>query len=124
MTPVLPAFTGFVPQNISRVWPDANVKESSRWNDFSIEYSADTYLDPFDPRYGELQKSFISKQLEAYGNITHIWTLDQFNELKPASQDLDYLYNVSHNTWQSLKSADPDAVWLMQGWLFAIDPVY
>ncbi len=124
MTPVLPAFTGFVPQNISRIWPNATLKNSPRWNNFSTEYSADTYLDPFDSHFDELQVSFISKQQQAYGNVTHIWTLDQFNENKPASDDLDYLYNVSHNTWQSLKKADPEAVWMMQGWLFAIDPTF
>ena len=65
-----------------------------------------------------MQKSFISKQTALYGNITHIYTLDQYNENNPESGDLEYLRSVSHNTWQSLKAADSDAVWMMQGWLF------
>ncbi|TPX13640.1 uncharacterized protein E0L32_005843 [Thyridium curvatum] len=124
MTPILPAFPGFVPSNVTRIWPDAATKKSPLWSGFSAPYSADTYLDPFDPHFLQLQKSFMSRQLEAFGNVTHYWTLDQFNENKPGSREPDYLRNVSHNTWQSLKAVDPDAIWVMQGWLFASDSSY
>ncbi|KAH1545996.1 hypothetical protein KXX57_004166 [Aspergillus fumigatus] len=118
MTPVLPAFTGFVPRAVSRVLPNATVVNGSRWEEFDERYTSDTFLEPFDPSFMRLQRSFIKKQQQAYGNITHIYTLDQYNENDPYSGDLDYLHNVTHNTWLSLKSADPNAVWLMQGWLF------
>ncbi|KAF7561562.1 hypothetical protein G7046_g2577 [Stylonectria norvegica] len=121
MTPILPAFPGFVPRAISRIWPNATTAKSPQWEGFGEVYTNVTYLDPFDPHFSQLQKSFIGKQKQAYGNITNFWTLDQFNENEPASGDLDYLRNVSHNTWQSLKAADPEAVWVMQGWLFSSD---
>ena len=118
MTPVLPAFTGFVPNNITRVYPNASVVRSADWNDFSSRYSNDTFLEPFDDHYSQLQASFMRKQQSAYGNITHIYTLDQYNELNPYSGDLDYLRNVTRTTWKSLKNVDPEAIWMMQGWLF------
>ena len=118
MTPVLPSFTGFVPSNITRVLPDANVVRGSQWGGFPIQYTNDTFLEPFDKNFADLQKRFISKQQIAYGNISHIYTLDQYNENDPYSGDLDYLKNVTRNTWQSLKNADPNAIWMMQGWLF------
>lgn len=118
MTPVLPSFTGFVPEAISRVEPDASVAIGSQWSGFPIQYTNDSFLEPTDPLFTTLQKSFIAKQRAAYGDVSHIYTLDQYNENNPASNDPDYLRNVSHSTWQSLKAADPDAVWLMQGWLF------
>ncbi|KAJ5367734.1 hypothetical protein N7541_001675 [Penicillium brevicompactum] len=118
MTPVLPSFTGFVPSNITRVLPNANVVKGSRWGGFPIQYTNDTFLEPFDENFAALQSSFISKQQAAYGNISHIYTLDQYNENDPYSGDLDYLQNVTRNTWRSLKDADPQAVWMMQGWLF------
>lgn len=124
MTPILPAFPGFVPENITRVWPNVSLAESPKWSGFSGRFTADKYITPYDPRFAELQKAFLTKQNEAYGNVTNFWTLDQFNENKPASGDLDYLKNVSHNTWQTLKKADPSAVWVMQGWLFASDKAY
>ena len=118
MTPVLPAFTGFVPGAISRVLPNASVVVGSQWSGFPAEFTNDHFLEPTDPNFAMLQKSFVAKQQAAYGNVSHIYTLDQFNENNPLSGDPDYLRNVSHNTWQSLKAADPDAIWMMQGWLF------
>lgn len=118
MTPVLPCFTGFVPMQISGLYPNASFVNGSQWNSFSREYTNVTFLEPFDPLYATLQKSFISKQTAAYGNVTDIYTLDQYNENNPYSGDLDYLRNVTSNTIQSLKAADPNAIWLLQGWLF------
>ncbi|KAF2104360.1 putative alpha-N-acetylglucosaminidase [Rhizodiscina lignyota] len=118
MTPVLPAFTGFVPRAISRVLPGAAIVNGSQWSGFPLKYTNDTFLEPSDPNFTKIQKSFIQKQLSAYGNITYIFTLDQYNENNPFSGDLGYLRNVTFNTWKSLKAADPASIWLMQGWLF------
>ncbi|QKX62920.1 uncharacterized protein TRUGW13939_10088 [Talaromyces rugulosus] len=119
MTPILPAFPGFVPRAISRVFPEANVVNGSTWEKFPTQWTNDTFMDPLDPRFTQLQKSFISKQTAAYGNVTQFYTLDQFNENNPFSGDADYLRNVSRGNWDALKAADPSAIWVMQGWLFA-----
>lgn len=119
MTPVLPAFSGYVPQAITRVLPNATVVNGSQWDGFPIKYTNDTFLEPSDPNFAAIQKSYIGRQQAAYGsNVTHIYTLDQYNENAPYSGDLNYLQNVTRNTWRSLKAADPEAVWMMQGWLF------
>lgn len=120
MTPILPAFTGFVPRTIERVYPNASVLIGSQWNDFSARYTNDTFLNPSEnpELFTQLQQNFISKQQEAYGNITHFYTLDQYNENDPSSGDLDFLGNLTKNTWASLKAADPDSIWVMQAWLF------
>ena len=118
MTPVLPSFTGFVPSAISRVAPNASVSIGSQWENFPTEYTNDSFLEPTDPLFATLQRSFVSKQLQAYGDVSHIYTLDQYNENNPPSSDPDYLRNISRSTWQSLKAADPEAIWMMQGWLF------
>ncbi|CAO2647564.1 Nn.00g084860.m01.CDS01 [Neocucurbitaria sp. VM-36] len=118
MTPILPAFTGFVPRALVDVYPDALVVNGSQWEDFPVEYTNTTFLEPSDPLFEKLQDLVIAKQIQYYGNITTFYTLDQYNENDPFSGDLDYLRNVTHGTWQSLKSANPAAVWVMQGWLF------
>ncbi|TGJ79776.1 hypothetical protein E0Z10_g8987 [Xylaria hypoxylon] len=117
--PILPAFPGYIPRSITQIFPSANVSNGSNWENFPTGYTNDTFLDPFDPLFEELQIKFVSKQKSYYGNVTNFWTLDQFNENNPASGDLDYLESVSKNTWNSLKAADPDAIWVMQGWLFS-----
>jgi alpha-N-acetylglucosaminidase len=120
ITPILPAFTGFVPRTIQRVRPDAKVLIGSQWSGFGLRYTNDTFLNPSEnvQLFTELQRTFIKSQFEAYGNITHVFTLDQYNENTPPFGDIGFLRNLTYNTWQSLKAADPQSTWLMQGWLF------
>jgi alpha-N-acetylglucosaminidase len=124
MTPILPAFPGFVPRAITRVFPDANVTNGSAWEGFPALYTNDTFMEPTDSHFAELQKSFISKQTAVYGNVTNFYTLDQFNENDPASGDISYLQNVSQGTWAALKAAAPDAIWVMQAWLFSSNSAF
>ncbi|KAK1240377.1 hypothetical protein MKX07_004405 [Trichoderma sp. CBMAI-0711] len=119
ITPILPAFPGFVPRAAPRVLPDAQLLHSIKWAGFPEIYTEDTFLDPVDPLFAQMQRSFITKQQQAYGNVTSFYTLDQFNEMIPPSGDVAYLRNVSSNTWKALKSADPNAIWVFQAWLFA-----
>ncbi|KAI9642550.1 hypothetical protein NHQ30_009355 [Ciborinia camelliae] len=120
ITPVLPAFTGFVPKALRRVAPAANIITTGGiWAEiFPQEYSGDSFLQPTDPLFTTLQHVFLRLQSEYYGNITHIYTLDQYNENSPASGDLSYLRNVSRGTYESLRTFDSRAVWMLQGWLF------
>lgn len=124
VTPILPAFTGFVPRAVKRVFPNATVLIGSQWNGFSSNYTNDTFLNPSDnvELFTKLQTSFMQRQLEAYGNVTHIFTLDQYNENTPSSGNLTFLRNLTFNTWKSLKAGDPSSIWLMQGWLFRSEP--
>ena len=118
MTPVLPSFTGFVPMQTSTVHPKAAYVNGSQWNYFPRQYTNVSFLEPFDPLFAKMQKSFIQKQTDAFGSVSHIYTLDQYNENDPFSGDLKYLRNVTKNTISALKAADPEAVWMLQGWLF------
>ncbi|GFF94021.1 alpha-N-acetylglucosaminidase [Aspergillus udagawae] len=118
MTPVLPGFAGFVPSAITRVLPNASVIQGSQWEGFPSTYTRDTFLEPQDENFADLQYRLISKQQDYYGNVTHIYALDQYNENDPSNSTTAYLREVSNMTMQSLKAADPCAIWLMQGWLF------
>ncbi|KAI0785331.1 alpha-N-acetylglucosaminidase [Irpex lacteus] len=118
MTPILPAFTGFVPRAMPAHFPNASIVNGSQWTGFPTELTNDTFLEPFDPLFSHMQKSFISKQQDAYGNITHFYTLDQYNENNPFSGNLTYLSSIGSGTISSLRQADPDAIWVLQSWLF------
>ena len=118
MTPILPAFTGFVPRALPHVYPNASIINGSRWEDFPLEYTNTTFLEPQDPLFSDLQQRVVSKQIEYYGNITSFYTLDIYNENDPSSGDEDYLRTITKDVWQSLKAANPSAIWVMQGWLF------
>ena len=113
MKPVLPAFTGHVPASFKKHFPDANLKQTNWGNDFE-----DTFiLDADDPLFAEIGKKFLEVQKEIYGT-DHLYSADTFNENEPPSDDPQYLSELSSKVFEGMKAVDPDAVWVMQGWLF------
>jgi len=113
MKPVLPAFTGHVPASFKKYFPNANLKQTNWGNDFD-----DTYiLDANDPLFAEIGKKFLEVQQDTYGT-DHLYSADTFNENEPPSNDPDYLSELSKKVYEGMKSADSNAVWVMQGWLF------
>jgi alpha-N-acetylglucosaminidase len=113
MKPVLPAFTGHVPASFKKFFPQAKLKQTNWGNDFD-----DTYiLDANDPLFAEIGKKFLEMQAEAYGT-NHLYSADTFNENEPPSNDPKYLSELSAKVFEGMKAADPDAIWVMQGWLF------
>jgi alpha-N-acetylglucosaminidase len=116
MKPVLPAFTGHVPAAFRKKYPDAQLKATNWTNGFG-----DTYiLDSQDPLFAEIGKRFLNKQKELYGT-DHLYSADTFNENEPPTDDPAYLSKLSERIYQGMEQADPDAVWVMQGWLFYSD---
>lgn len=118
MTPVLPAFTGFVPRALSAHYPNASIVNGSQWSGFPTALTNVSFLESFDPLFAQLQETFLKIQREAFGEVTHVYTLDQYNENVPASGDTGYLSNISSSTFASLRAVDPEAIWMMQGWEF------
>lgn len=113
MTPVLPAFSGHVPPDFSKKFPDAKLNKVNWHAGF-----ADTYLlDPSDSLFEVIGKDFIEEQTKVYGT-DHLYSADSFNENTPPSNDSTYLDGISKKVYESMAAADPDAVWVMQGWLF------
>lgn len=119
MTPVLPSFTGFVPRALTVLYPNASIVNGSQWSGFPNALTNVSFLEPFDPLFTALQISFIHKQQAAYGaDVSHLYTIDQYNENDPYSGDLAYLTDITKNTFASLRAGDPEAIWLLQGWMF------
>jgi alpha-N-acetylglucosaminidase len=113
MKPVLPAFTGHVPASFKKFFPNAKLKQTNWGNDFE-----DTYiLDADDPLFAEIGRKFLEVQTGVYGT-NHLYSADTFNENEPPSDAPEYLSELSKKVFEGMKSADPEAVWVMQGWLF------
>lgn len=112
MTAILPAFTGHVPPTFQEKFPQAKLKKTS-WSGFP-EVSI---LDPGEPLFTEIGRRFIEEETRVYGT-DHLYSADTFNENTPPTKDSTYLNDVSKKVYQSMHLADPDATWIMQGWLF------
>jgi len=116
MTPVLPAFTGHVPPSFPQKFPSAHCKITNWKNGFN-----DTYLlDATDPLFAEIAGKFLAEQTALFGT-DHLYSADTFNENEPPSDDPAYLAGLSSKIYDGMHQADPDATWVMQGWLFYSD---
>lgn len=116
MTPVLPAFTGHVPPSFKKYFPNAKLKQTNWGNDFE-----DTYiLSAEDPMFVEIGRKFLEAQKRIYGT-DHLYSADTFNENEPPSNEPEFLAGLSRRVYEGMKSADAEAVWVMQGWLFYSD---
>ena len=116
MRPVLPAFAGHVPPELKRLFPDADIKQIAPWAGFKGEY-APSVLNPSDPLFARIQHLFLETQEQLYGT-DHIYGIDVFNEIRPASWEPEFLAKAGKGVYESLAAADPEAVWLQMTWLF------
>uniref|UniRef100_A0A8C0G4L6 Alpha-N-acetylglucosaminidase n=1 Tax=Chelonoidis abingdonii TaxID=106734 RepID=A0A8C0G4L6_CHEAB len=121
MIPVLPAFAGHVPRGVLRAFPRINVTRLGSWSNFDCAYSCAYLLDPGDPMFQVIGTLFLKELIREFGT-DHIYSADTFNEMSPLSSDPAYLSGVSAAVLRSMTAADPDALWLMQGWLFQNQP--
>lgn len=112
MTPILPSFTGHVPPAFPEMFPEAKVCRTS-W----VEFPEVTILDPEEELFTEIGRMFIEEQTKLYGT-DHFYTADTFNENLPPTADSLFLSSISEKVYRSMSEVDPEAVWVMQGWLF------
>ncbi|XP_077294468.1 N-acetyl-alpha-glucosaminidase [Arctopsyche grandis] len=123
ITPALPAFAGFVPKAIKRVFPKAKLSDVEPWNHFSSEYCCPLYLDPTDPLFNYIGKEFLTEIQKQFGS-SHIYYSDPFNEIRPTSNDINFLKNVGKAIYQTMIDVDPDSIWLLQNWMFVHEILY
>lgn len=62
MTPVLPAFSGHVPAELKRLYPDAAITQMSQWGGYDEKYRSH-FIDPMDPLFGKIQKDIWRNRL-------------------------------------------------------------
>lgn len=130
MTPVAPAFSGFVPQGFRRCHPQART--------FTLLWGAGDYptmpresktfiLDPKEKDlYREIGRRFIQQYKSEFGEVQY-YLADTFNELAPPvspSTRYEDLAEFGRTVYEGILAGDPDGTWVMQGWLFADDPVF
>jgi alpha-N-acetylglucosaminidase len=113
MKPVLSAFTGHVPPTFKDKFPKALVKRTNWDAGFPDVF----ILDPEDPLFEKIGKTYIETQTKEFGT-DHLYSSDTFNENIPPTNDSTYLSDMSKKVFRSMTVADPNAVWVMQGWMF------
>ena len=116
MLPVLPAFGGQVPEALTKLHPKSSFTKQT-WLNFNSSYSGGYLLSPVDPLFQNIGSMFMHEQTKEFGT-SHVYNCDTFNEMRPPNNSASFLASVTRAVFRGMASADPEAVWLMQGWLF------
>jgi alpha-N-acetylglucosaminidase len=115
MTPVLQGFTGHVPPAIAQRSGDAKLHRI-RW----IEWET-SLLDPLDPLFSKVAQIYMAEQAKRFGT-DHLYAADTFIEMRPPSDEPTYLADLAAAVYKGMTRSDPQAIWVLQGWLFVNNP--
>ncbi|KAK8793439.1 hypothetical protein WA158_004798 [Blastocystis sp. Blastoise] len=119
MHQVYPAFAGFVPEDLQKLYPNATITKAENWG-FDDHYSAVSMLDPEDALFKAIGAKFIQTMNEEIGYTSHLYNTDTFNEMDISL----YTYNIIiiivyiYIVYDGIKAGDPEGMWIMQGWQF------
>ncbi len=117
MTPICPGFAGFVPQAVRRVFPDVKLVET-HWSGFK-----NWMISPDQQLFSQIGTMFIREWEREFGRQGY-YLADSFNEMevpfppKGSKERYSLLADYGKRLYRSLAAANPDAVWVMQGWMF------
>lgn len=112
MTPILQGFTGYVPIELIKKYPEAHILKKPVW--FSVGPGT-AQLDPLDPLFAKMSRTFLEEQTKLYGT-GHIYAADPFHEGQPPKPGDDYLSAVGKTIWENTVAVDSQVVIAMQTW--------
>jgi alpha-N-acetylglucosaminidase len=119
MSPIVPAFSGFVPEGFKRRFPSETLYENLNWSALADE-NRTFVLSPRSALFQEIGERFVKEYRRTYGPCRY-YLADTFNELEvPVSTARRYeeLAEFGDAVYRSITRGDSTGIWVMQGWLF------
>ncbi|AIE85936.1 alpha-N-acetylglucosaminidase TIM-barrel domain-containing protein [Fimbriimonas ginsengisoli] len=116
MTPVVSGFSGFVPVDFDKYQPGVKLSSPTAWAGFAPT----TFVDVRNPKFVEIGKRYITEYRKEFGT-DHFYLCDTFNEQNPQfspETEKEDLAACGRSVYESIRQADPQGTWIMQGWLF------
>lgn len=120
MKPVFQGFAGFVPEAIEKHFPEVTLTRAD-WHGLHNQL-----LNATDSLFQTIGTAFI-KEWEAEFGKGEYYLVDSFNEMdipfgeRGTKERYETIKGYAAATYQSIRNANPDAVWVMQGWMFGRD---
>ena len=119
MTPVLPAFAGNIPEALVSLYPNITYSRSKFALKDTPKVFRPTYLlGSNNPLFRKIGAAFIEELINEFGESDNLYNADPFNEMTPASNDLEYIRRSGEAIYEAINDVDKDAVWIIQGWTF------
>lgn len=114
----LPAFSGHVPVAFRRIYPNATYNSIETWKrGFPDQFSGPLFLDPRDRLFKKIGALYLTEMIREYGT-NHIYYADPFYKINERLASAEYLSNVAHGIYDTMKEIDTHAVWMLQSWVF------
>ncbi|WP_257670286.1 alpha-N-acetylglucosaminidase [Parapedobacter tibetensis] len=110
MTPILKGFSGYVPLALADLYPEAKIERANWISTFDT-----ANLDPLDPAFAEIGKTFLQEQYRLLGT-DHYYSVDPFHESTPPISGVGYLEKAGAAIFETLRQADPQAMMAIQTW--------
>lgn len=118
MKPICPGFPGFVPQAFKRLYPEMELLQT-HWGGAFCNWM----VSPQDPLFMEIGVAFICEWEKEFGKNEY-YLVDSFNEMdipfpaKGSKERYELLASYGDKVYQSIRKGNPQATWVMQGWMF------
>ncbi|MGL4228765.1 MAG: alpha-N-acetylglucosaminidase, partial [Tannerellaceae bacterium] len=118
MKPICPGFPGFVPPAFKRVHPELELIQT-HWGGAFHNWM----ISPQEPLFSEIGTAFIKEWEKEFGENDR-YLVDSFNEMeipfpeKGTKERYELVASYGDKVYQSIKKGNPDAIWVMQGWMF------
>lgn len=120
MTPIYNAFAGFVPESIRRIYPDVELFKTG-WGDG--EYYVSHFISPETELFRTIAARYIREWEREFGKCKY-YLADSFNEMKVpfakrgTAERYEQIASYGDAIYESIHAVNPDAVWVLQGWMF------
>src|SRR5690625_1468259 len=112
MTVVLPGFGGQLPARL------VGTERTIEWQGWQ-----NSLADPADPLFAQAAASLHRHQRELLGTDHH-YAVDPYIESLPPTTSPDQLAEHAGAIYSVMRAADPEAVWILQGWPFHYRKAY
>ena len=118
MTPVVPGFAGFVPEEYAETHGKTNFHPRAHWCALPGECQS-WWIEPGTQTFAELTKVWMQTYTNMFGPVKY-FLADSFNEMEiPVTSSLNEdLQRYGRESYAAIHAAISDAVWVMQGWMF------
>jgi len=111
MKPIQQGFSGYVPREFIKKFPDAKIKQGHDW----CSFRATAQLDPLDPLFEKFGNVFLEEEKKLFGAHGY-YAADPFHEGAPPVDTKEYLNAVGVAISKIISSFDSSAKWVMQAW--------
>ncbi|CAI4229647.1 unnamed protein product [Auanema sp. JU1783] len=115
--PVLPTFSGIVPDVMESLFADETFVRNMCWQNFGEDQSCLLSVHPASPLFQEIADRFMKKQQAAYGSATHVYSADPFVDMNSLN-DYRQVKLLAKAIYTGCAQNDERCIWLLHSSTF------